>query len=64
MSTAHKTDAERLASIEVKLDQLIAANADKESRVRWLERRQYALTGILGVIIFVKDPLLHFFARL
>lgn len=44
---------ERLASIEAKLDVLIEANEDKETRMRALERRDAYVLGIAAIFSFI-----------
>lgn len=47
------TDQERLVRIETKLDMLLSAEADKETRIRTLERRDAYVLGACVVLSFV-----------
>lgn len=40
----------RAAETAVTVDQLVAADADKEARIRQLERRLYAGLGVVGLL--------------
>lgn len=51
-------ELERLARIEAKLDALIDADKDKETRMRALERRDAYVLGIAGFISFVAPVLM------
>jgi len=42
----------KLASIETKLDALIASRMDQEQRIRYLEKRNAMMIGACGVVSF------------
>jgi ribosomal 50S subunit-associated protein YjgA (DUF615 family) len=60
-SESKKTDSERLASIEAKLDMLIESKKDQETRLRSLERRDAYVAGGSAALSFISPMILKKF---